>query len=101
MKPTIILFAKKELSLLHTFFMSYGDVYEGEGYINEVYVIPTERKKGIAKKLIEKSIAWLKQHNCSKIDITVNRKNKNALELYKKYGFKKFEDNYISMRKNI
>ncbi|MFT3947823.1 MAG: GNAT family N-acetyltransferase [Agriterribacter sp.] len=81
-------------------FLSYDDnIYVGEGYINEVYVVPTQRRKGIAKRLLQKGLIWLKQRNCKTIDITVNKKNKPAIELYKHFGFDKFDDNYISMRK--
>jgi ribosomal protein S18 acetylase RimI-like enzyme len=82
-------------------FLSFSDIYEGEGYVNEVYVIPSERKKGIANKLLENGVSWLKLNNCKTIDITVNRKNKLALNLYKNHGFGKFKDSYISMRKKI
>jgi ribosomal protein S18 acetylase RimI-like enzyme len=82
-------------------FLSFSDIYDGEGYVNEIYVIPSERKKGIANKFLENGVSWLKLNNCKTIDITVNRKNKLALNLYKNHGFGKFKDSYISMRKKI
>jgi ribosomal protein S18 acetylase RimI-like enzyme len=92
---------KRGNALIAYIFLSYADIYEGEGYINEVYVLPEQRKKGIAKKLLAKGIAWLQENNCKTIDITVNRKNKPALALYTKYGFERFKDSYISMRKKF
>jgi ribosomal protein S18 acetylase RimI-like enzyme len=76
-----------------------NDLFEGEGYINEVFVSPTNRKKGISKKLMQKGLIWLKENNCKTIDITVNKQNKAALILYRHFGFEKFKDNYISMRR--
>jgi ribosomal protein S18 acetylase RimI-like enzyme len=82
-------------------FLSYADFYEGEGYINEIYIIPTLRNKNIGGRLLAKGIIWLKQNNCTTIDITVNRRNKAAMSFYKKYGFGVYKDNYIPMRKLI
>ncbi len=95
------LLCKKDNKLIGYIFMSFGDIYVGEGYINEVYVIPEERRNGISKLLLNQAIDWLKFQNCKTIDITVNRNNKVALTLYKNYGFDVFEDSYIPMRKKI
>lgn len=87
-------------ALVGYIFLSYdNNIYVGEGYINELYIIPTQRRKGFAKKLLEKGLLWLTQNNCKTIDITVHRKNKSAIELYKHFGFDKFKDSYIPMRK--
>ncbi|MFT3701368.1 MAG: GNAT family N-acetyltransferase [Agriterribacter sp.] len=82
-------------------FVGYNTTYKGEGYIYELYVVPQFRKKGIAKKLLEKGVQWLKKNGCTSIDITVNRKNKAALLLYQGSSFQKQKSNYISLRWNI
>lgn len=89
-------------NLIAYIFLSYdNNIYEGEGYINEVYVVPHYRKKGIAKKLLTIGIEWLRQQQCKTIDITVHRKNKAAIELYKKHEFIQLKDDYFAMRKKI
>lgn len=93
---------KQENELIGYIFLSYdNDIFVGESFINEVYVIPTQRRKGIAKKLLEIGLDWLTKNGCKTIDITVNRQNKPAIELYKHFGFDKFKDSYISMRKTF
>ncbi len=92
---------KDDNILICYIFLSYGDnIYEGEGF-NEVYIIPTYRRKGIAKRLLQEGIEWLNKNKCKTIDITVHRQNKPAIELYKYFGFDKFKDSYISMRKTF
>lgn len=91
-----------EDNIIAYIFLSYDNkVYQGEGYINEVYVIPPHRKKGIAKQLVASGIAWLRLQQCKTIDLTVHRKNKAAIELYKKYQFNRLKDDYFAMRKKI
>jgi len=90
---------KKKNEFIGYIFLSHGDIYATEGYINEIYVVPVERKNGIGKKLITKGFQWLKQHKCETVDLVVNKKNKAALSLFKNSGFGKFNDSYISMAK--
>src|SRR3989344_8640659 len=53
-----------------------------------VYVNKKYRGLGIGKKLIEGALFQIrKDRNIIKIDLTVNPKQKEAVKLYKKYGF--------------
>ena len=55
-----------------------------------VYVKKEFRGMGIGRQLIESAISMIKQNkNIIKIGLTVNPKQKAALSLYKKFGFKK------------
>ena len=54
-----------------------------------VYVKKEYRGRGIGKKLIESAISQIKKNkNIIKINLTVNPKQKSAVKLYEKYGFK-------------
>jgi len=54
-----------------------------------VYVKKEYRSQGIGKKLIESALSQIrKNRNTIKIDLTVNPKQKEAVKLYKKYGFR-------------
>ena len=54
-----------------------------------VYVKKEYRGRGIGKKLIESVISQIKKNkNIIKINLTVNPKQKSAVKLYEKYGFK-------------
>lgn len=70
----------------------YGTIYKniwGEGgYIDDVFVLKGHRKKGITTKLIQETIKKLKKDKIKKLYLGVNVKNKRAIGLYKKMGFK-------------
>ena len=54
-----------------------------------VYVKKEHRGKGIGKKLVENAISLIRKNkNIIKINICVNPKQKSAVKLYEKYGFK-------------
>ena len=79
----------------------YSTIYKSEGGIHELYVLPKERKQGIANQLIEMAMNWLKQKNCTNIDLYVDINNKLAYKIYKKLGFAKEKQEGFSMYKKI
>jgi ribosomal protein S18 acetylase RimI-like enzyme len=59
-------------------------------YLNEIYVHPKYRKKKIATKIINHLIEKAKKIvTIEQLILKVNSKNKNAISLYEKLGFKK------------
>ena len=73
-------------------FLIYDDIYD-RIEITYIYTVDKYRGKGYAYKLIEYLINNYKTY--SNITLEVNEKNKKAINLYKKIGFK-----CISIRKN-
>ena len=68
-----------------------------------VYVKREFRNRGIGKNLIESALLLIKENrNIIKINLNVNPRQKSALKLYKKYGFKTIgtlkKDLYINGR---
>lgn len=57
-------------------------------YMYSVYVKRRYRSKGVASKLIKRAIKVSKDRGILKIKLDVNPRQKDALYLYKKYGFK-------------
>ncbi len=53
-------------------------------FLSKLYIKKDFRHKGLGKLVIEK----LKQMNFPKIQLTVNKYNKNTIDAYLKYGFK-------------
>jgi len=49
------------------------------------------RKHGYGKKILKKSIEEFRKYNIKKITLTVSEENLEAIELYKKLGFKNQE----------
>lgn len=57
-------------------------------FIHAVYVKPDERRKGVAKKLLEQMLTLLhNQNDIQNIELKVNVEQEAAVNLYKSYGF--------------
>ena len=57
------------------------------GYISDVYVEPSYRRKGISKKFLEESHNWFKEKKLNYSELAVYEKNKGAVTAYKKAGY--------------
>jgi len=67
-------------------------------YLQDLYVIPTQRSKGIGKKLIESVYKEAKNNNCSRVYWLTHETNYQGRSLYDRVA-----DNagFIQYRKNI
>jgi len=75
-----------------TIFRDYPiEVSELTASINDLYVLPEFRGKGIGKKLIVESLNRLKTEGVKSVRLTVLTNNEAALKLYKKLGFKIYQ----------
>ncbi len=70
--------------------LGYGGMWHvvDEGQITNIAVKNKSRKQGIGSMLLEKIINWANDNDIKVIGLEVREGNKNALRLYKKYGFK-------------
>lgn len=59
----------------------------GHIYVDELWVEPTYRNQGVAKKLMEKADELLNSTSSAGIRLYVNTENPNAKMLYEKCGF--------------
>lgn len=66
--------------------------------IYDVYVHPDFRGRGIATKLIEKSLEYLKSKNVTHVRLTVWINNKTARKLYQRF---RFEDYMVIMQRTL
>tara|TARA_Y100001970_G_C14082488_1_gene775506 strand:+ start:329 stop:751 length:423 start_codon:yes stop_codon:yes gene_type:complete len=64
----------------------FGWIIDKDFHINNIAVDASERRKGVAKKMIDNIIFNLNMKN---ILLEVSRLNKDAINLYEKIGFKK------------
>ena len=71
--------------------------------LTKMAVEPEYRNKGIGKKLLKKCIDYSKSNNYSSIILYSNKKLKNAIHLYRNFGFKeiKMEKKSPYLRANI
>tara|TARA_B100002003_G_scaffold206931_1_gene200965 strand:+ start:215 stop:676 length:462 start_codon:yes stop_codon:yes gene_type:complete len=61
-----------------------------KGYVSNLYILKSHRKKGIGKKLLDISLKWLKENNVKYISLEIHLENKKALEFYRNLGFKDY-----------
>lgn len=57
------------------------------GYLEGIYVIEEERKKGIAKELVHHSEEWAKQKGCTEFASDCELDNQESLAMHLKLGF--------------
>lgn len=70
-------------------------IFLDELQIANIAVTPLFRKKGIGKKIMEKIISYAELNFLKRITLDVRESNKEAINLYNKFGFKT-----IGKRKN-
>ena len=63
--------------------------------LNDLFIHPEYRKKGIAKKLIKKTFELAKQIEAVRVDLGTAKDNYTAQKLYEKIGFLKDEEFYV------
>jgi ribosomal protein S18 acetylase RimI-like enzyme len=66
------------------------EVQETFGVVNELYVLPRFRKKGIGKKLLKECLGRIKAEGLKTARISVLSGDKGAIQIYKKLGFRVF-----------
>lgn len=59
-----------------------------EGYITNIAVTQSERKKGVGTALLERVFAHAKDNSLSFVSLEVRESNQNAISLYETLGFK-------------
>lgn len=69
-----------------TYFFSYHTWIGKSLYMDDLYVKPSYRRKGIGKKLLDAVIAVAKKENCSKVRWQVSSWNKHAQAFYRSMG---------------
>lgn len=75
---------------------AYCNRQDGCLYITNVSVENLYQGHGIAKQLLRISIIFAKENNFNFIELEVNKKNKNAINLYKKLNFENLKENLES-----
>lgn len=60
---------------------------DGVGELASLFVDEPHRNHGIALRLVESSLQWLKEHQASPIVVDVMAGNSAALKLYERLGF--------------
>nr|WP_233711345.1 GNAT family N-acetyltransferase [Lederbergia citrisecunda] len=65
--------------------------------IQDLFVMPSFRRKGIAKMLINESILLANEKDANRLQLNTGTSNNNARSLYRSMGFEWFSDKEIYM----
>jgi ribosomal protein S18 acetylase RimI-like enzyme len=65
------------------------------GAIYELYIVPEQRRKGIARACVEMVITELRKSSPSKIQLEVGEGNRAAAALWKSLGFQKASERLV------
>lgn len=68
------------------------------GIISHLYVEPKYRGIGISRMLIDEAYKWFRKRKSEYVCIFLTTDNKNAYEIYQKWGFRKYA---FEMRKKL
>ena len=63
---------------------------ERRGMIEETFVMPDQRGKGIGGKLLDKAISWFKEENMKWVSVSTHARHEEANVFWKKKGFEEF-----------
>lgn len=58
-----------------------------EGYIANIAVLPSYRRKGIGALLLNTAVEYCKENGISFLSLEVRKSNNSAISLYRKFGF--------------
>ncbi|MBU0460739.1 MAG: GNAT family N-acetyltransferase, partial [Nanoarchaeota archaeon] len=64
------------------------------GFISDVYVVDSYRKKGISKQLISKLYLWFEKNGINLVELSIHIKNKGAIKTWGKAGFQPYMIKY-------
>jgi ribosomal protein S18 acetylase RimI-like enzyme len=70
-----------------------GSVWRGEpeAYLQELYVVPEQRGRGIGRALLEATMTTVRHAGASSIDLATGEDDAAARALYESVGFTNFE----------
>jgi putative acetyltransferase len=66
--------------------------------LRKMYLYPNQRGKGLGKKLLEFSLSKAKELKFNRMILETAGPLKEAISLYKKYGFSEYKPNHLSER---
>lgn len=78
-----------------------NEAYPGSGSVNDLFVQPAHRRKGVAQQLITVGLEWLRAAGVKEVTIAVHSRNKAALSLYRAVGFQPQKDEYRYLARSL
>lgn len=87
----IILVALSDARIVGVAYVSFAEPLEHEGtvaWLEELYVVPELRERGIGGKLLERVLAIAEEHGCVGVELETKRGHERASHLYTRQGFR-------------
>lgn len=75
-----------------------SDIIGGEGELSELVISKKARGKGFGTKLVKEFLKIAEKKGINYIQLTTSKENKKAIEFYKKCGFEKSKQIWLSWR---
>jgi ribosomal protein S18 acetylase RimI-like enzyme len=67
--------------------VAYRDEEAGWGVVDDVFVLPGWRRRGIARRLVGEGIRYLREQDVQEVRLDVLRSNEPAISLYRSMGY--------------
>jgi len=68
------------------------------GHISDVYVAPELRRQGVARRMMQRAEAWLREQGAASVDLNVAAVNDGAIAFYRRLGY---ETQRLNMKKPL
>jgi len=65
--------------------------------IDKLYIQHDHHRKGFGKRFIEDAVDIMRETGCSKLVLTVNKRNHSAIHAYRRYGFEIVGDSVVDI----
>lgn len=90
--PSYLVFVSEENNELTGYIVGHVKersprVLDKEGHIDDWFVSKNWRHKGIGRQLYKKLLEEFKKHNCNRLGLLTNIRNKPTIDFYHKLGF--------------
>jgi len=68
--------------------LSWRELRDRAGFIHDIVVAETERRSGVAHRLIDEAIAWMRTKDVPRVLLWTARQNEGAQRLFADLGFR-------------
>ena len=68
--------------------LSWKELRDEAGFIHDLATEPTERRRGVAKALVEAAIEWFRGHDQARVMLWTSPANDAARDLFERAGFR-------------
>lgn len=60
------------------------------GHLNDMFIEPQFRRQGLAKKFLQESYKWFKEHKITNVHLSYHSKNQPGRQAWEKHGYEEY-----------